>query len=1783
MADRELGSGLILGERYELLELIGTGHLGEVYRAREPRFGRHVAIKKSRYRQRGGEGVAEFLQEARAAGALRHPNIVTVHDFARAKDGTLYLVMEYLDGQPLAAVIRQENYLNLQRTGMISLQLCAGLEEAHRHGIVHQDLKPENVMLCQTRGIGELVKVLDFGLAQAFAKVQAPNKGFKGTPRYMSPEQALGHHTGPAADIYALGILIYEMLTGQPPFVSSDMVELVRAHVREAPKLLSQVSPQTIPPALEQLVASCLEKDPEKRPKSAGAVRQQLQLALRDRLEGASLWDSSLPQLTEPPLMVSTSTFDIEDSQEWASGELVLGRYQLQGIKYQRGVEWAKATDLAAGGEHEVMIRRMRSSSWRVRNQVDYALERWFEFQSHFSHEGLVAHHHHAWDGSHLVLVSEIPEGSSLESMIRSGHRMSVQRTISLVLSICETIQVLHDLRILHLDIRPQNIRIINGQPKLANISLWSLVDAGIKPYSEEELRNARRYKAPEQLGLFVETGPSPETDIYAIGLLLYELLTERTPFEVSHEQALLEAKLDVSYTMSQKDPDIPRGLAQLIERLIHPRASQRIRSVATLIQTLEGFLSGGQVTFPIEMGLQHRESRGERTLHGRSVERSTLNAAVEDCRRGHGRMIILCGEAGAGKSRLAQECAFELRRAGGWVFSGFGAESTQSTALEVVRAILADLNNHLAALDSDEEERILGALKDQVGAVGGLLRPYSSFLHELFSDCDTPLELSSEGSHRERLFNTLVRLFWALGRLDKPVGILIDDLQWIDSATHRVLEYLVPVLSQTSLLVVATARQSEDSLDATGLLLDRLTDAGAQKISLGGLEEQDVEGYLREEFGPIAYLDRFATILHGCSNGNPASILALCSEAKTKKIISYRDQEWTLRPELFGQLQPADSVVMQMSSRLAGLPARVTNPLAVAAVWGAPFDLGLLMKLQPTSERAILVAALAEGERAGLIRASTSRMGCMEFVHDSLREAACLSLAQETCEAIHRKSATLILSPVPESEMVERGRLEAAEHLLNCNLSDKDAPLLATMAEESLRAYAAEGALRMSRAALAAADKKDHALVEKLLFLQASALALLGKPHDAATSFAELINHMGEVQPNTDKKSRQTVTELRPYLQTITELAQVQWHGGALEDSLVTFDKALMRIDFSLKRKALARLARTVHLIVREVFLAGWGYQRNLVEHQEVLGRILIHKTFPMFFLRHDDLLLTLLEGLRASRLSGNDAAYVRALSQTAGVVVSGLGFIPLGKRLVALAKNISMKIPDRGRSLAALHARTMQLLSDGANAELDSVARLSESLQEQVDKASDSWVLSLHSAFSFEVLKELGDIRRSAELVLKQARLLGQSRDLTITWARQYGVWALVQMERPDLALESVHKALSSEVASKDLVLRGYLLAGQCVAFSALGEVKEAIAACRDFRNHGKEIASARRHLAVNYNDVLRAFGHLVMVSLGNKELLREYRKLVQRARKVVRGFPIYRDQMILARSRLMAATGRSLAARSLISKYLSANSNRSDEGSISRGELLEFAGYLHGGILTLEGRQRLASALEQMPATAKEHPLYHRLCEVNNVAHGGQEELSESLQISLVEALGLSNIASNFEKASTSIARRDAKALASGLRLVAELNRRLMRGGEAAIREVIHELASFTQCKQVLLYREVSNEIEVISKYLASGTRVGDHRAICQSAIRSGEPMVLHSRGLARMSNTIAAVPSDGSQPVLCCLLVRSGEGDFSRVEIEVVQAVLVSIGQYVSTELSKSPVATISGYIGPKTRS
>lgn len=306
--------GTVINDRYKVLKLVGSGGMGSVYLAEHEILRKKVALKILHYEQsKRKDTVERFKREAIAASNIGQDNIVDVTDFGYTEEGNAYFVMEYVEGRSLADVMKEKHILPLEFAVSVASQIAVALYSAHGKGIIHRDLKPENILLTTKDNVYPFVKIVDFGISKILQDDVTPDERFRtltksgaifGTPEYMSPEQAAGESVEPASDIYSLGVIVYEMLTGRLPFFDDNYMKILHKHQYEFPELPSNINPD-IQPDVNAMIMKCLEKKPFNRYGTMKLLLNDLKniyvkYKLEDKLSLAFLFNSGTVKSANP-------------------------------------------------------------------------------------------------------------------------------------------------------------------------------------------------------------------------------------------------------------------------------------------------------------------------------------------------------------------------------------------------------------------------------------------------------------------------------------------------------------------------------------------------------------------------------------------------------------------------------------------------------------------------------------------------------------------------------------------------------------------------------------------------------------------------------------------------------------------------------------------------------------------------------------------------------------------------------------------------------------------------------------------------------------------------------------------------------------------------------------------------------------------------------------------------------------------------------------------------------------------------------------------------------------------------------------------------------------------------------------------------------------------------------------------------------------------------------------------------------------------------------------------
>jgi serine/threonine protein kinase len=563
-----LATGTRIDDRYEILGPLGSGGMGTVYKARRLRLGDEVAIKVIQPSSDASQELHErFLRESRASAQLRHPGIVGILDFGVDAERQPYMVMELLSGPSLADEIALLAPLPAPRVAAILREVGTALQLAHDQGITHRDLKPANIVVHRYASGQRVYKVIDFGLAviktlSSETRLTDHNI-FVGTIGYAAPEQIRGEPITFSADIYALGVIAYEMLTGTRPFDAADRMMLLNL-VLTQPPIKPTERHSRIPSALDDVLLRALAKEPADRWPSITALVEAIEVAAGTSAATASAADSSL-----------LARYDLGP---------VLGRGRL-GSAVFRGVHRALGIPVAIR-----VLKREEQPNWEA-VRARFLLE---GRTLQAAHPSLLQVRDFGEDDRSVFVVTDLIEGPSLRQALATGAPFPWARTQALMVQALDAVATLHRRDGFIAGVNPDMIRLTDedGHERIvmSTAGIHSVQDV-LATMREQELRGQQAseqelpYLAPEVL---MGRAPDARADVFTIGVLAYEMATGQLPYRAASLPELLgQMLLTQPIAPAERGVDIPAGANAAIVRALAGEAEHRFENARAFAAAL--------------------------------------------------------------------------------------------------------------------------------------------------------------------------------------------------------------------------------------------------------------------------------------------------------------------------------------------------------------------------------------------------------------------------------------------------------------------------------------------------------------------------------------------------------------------------------------------------------------------------------------------------------------------------------------------------------------------------------------------------------------------------------------------------------------------------------------------------------------------------------------------------------------------------------------------------------------------------------------------------------------------------------------------------------------------------------------------------------------------------------------------------------------------------------------------------------------------------------------------
>jgi serine/threonine protein kinase len=546
--------GKVIKDTYRIYDEIGQSLVATVYLAKDLKRNRVVALKvihpelaeESQFARR-------FQREAKLLAKLDSSHAVKVLDYGE-EEGLAFIVLEYVEGRTLAAILEEEGALEVEWALSLARQVAQGLAHADEAGIVHRDIRPANIMVAPSG----LARIMDFGIAKGADLSRLTATGVLGSPHYLSPEQAEGEEVDIRSDIYSLGITLFEMLTGQRPYEADNVVDIVLKHLQEPIPSLRQFD-EEIPGEVEELVKRCLDKNPEERFRTP----VELMEAIDKTLGGA---EGGPPPGIEVALVGQT-----------------LGQYRMVERIGRGGMATVyKAYQPALDRYVAVKVlpaylAHAPAFAARFRREAKAIAK--------LNHPHILPVHDVGQEGELSYIVMRYVEGGTLKKML--GRPLALEKVVDIIAQIGDALDYAHQQGIVHRDIKPANVLMDRGR--------WALLsDFGLAKMTVDSVQITKTgvgmgtpaYMSPEQAqGEKVDE----RSDIYSLGIMLFEMLTGQVPFEADTPLAVLIKHLSAPLPLPrQVNPDIPEALERVILKAMAKAPEDRYQRVGEMVEALK-------------------------------------------------------------------------------------------------------------------------------------------------------------------------------------------------------------------------------------------------------------------------------------------------------------------------------------------------------------------------------------------------------------------------------------------------------------------------------------------------------------------------------------------------------------------------------------------------------------------------------------------------------------------------------------------------------------------------------------------------------------------------------------------------------------------------------------------------------------------------------------------------------------------------------------------------------------------------------------------------------------------------------------------------------------------------------------------------------------------------------------------------------------------------------------------------------------------------------------------
>ncbi len=913
---------------YLIIEEIGANETGITYRALHPTLDREVAIKKIRPQIAGHPATIQRMEhEARLAAGIDHPNIVPLYDYWR--DGSaIYIVMRCMAGD-LARLI-SENGLSIEDILRFLDQVSSALHAVHEAGIIHRDLRPVNILLDESKNF----YLTDFGIGpdlglDSEAEIEIP---YFSTLGYAAPELVVDHMVTPQSDIYSLGVILYELLTGEKPFAADTPEKIIRRQLGQPFPSLREKRPE-LPLALDEVLRRATAKEP------AGRFDNPLDLPVAFR--------EALP----------------EDDERWLKG------WHAADIPHGQKIHEYEVREKFASGSFSTIYRAYQPA---VRREVamkvilpEYAgqpdfMRRWEAealIVARLEHPHIVPLYDYWQDSGGIFLIMRLLRGGNLRHHL-NRESMQLPELFSLLQQVTSALHAVHEQGIVHRDLKPGNILLDeHNNAYLADFGIAKELAGDTHKTMSGTFIGSPAYISPEQLR---NDEVTPQTDIYSLGIILYECLTGHHPYDTSNLVTLIQQHLNEPLpSLIEEQGQLPLSLDRVLNRATAKHPGARHKDVTSLLADFEEALNIhlGAVSVPRYTSQLPLSAERHSSFVARERQLARLDYFLDRTLSGQGQIVFVTGGAGRGKTALLKQFTRQAMEANPQLLVAAGNCNTTATYgdpylpfRELLGMLTADVDARLRAdrISHEHAARLRAALPKTGAAVvehgpellealiptkallarGKSVEPDGAPWLEALSHRVSRENGTSAADRQNRLVAHFTSFIHALSQ-DYPLLLILDDLQWIDNASAGLLFHLGRTVSGYPILIAGAYRREEVALNRDGrrhpmekVLSESKRGFGDIRINLAELQEAEELHFVNTllDRQPNRFSDNFREALYDHTGGHALFTVELLRDMRERGDLQ-RDEEglWHESDNLNWEALPwrVEGVIEERTGRL--------------------------------------------------------------------------------------------------------------------------------------------------------------------------------------------------------------------------------------------------------------------------------------------------------------------------------------------------------------------------------------------------------------------------------------------------------------------------------------------------------------------------------------------------------------------------------------------------------------------------------------------------------------------------------------------------------------------------------------------------------------------------------------------------------------------------------------------------------------------------------------------------